>query len=126
MFSDVLEYYWYSSIGIRVLFLSFRISYPFSITHTNCPTAKFVSATDLVCKILTFLGNAWLYKNRLCTSLWFSNELNIKVLIVLALQFYCHFSTAVTFRTLYCLFGIAVLSIYVIFWLSLCFALTLK
>jgi len=76
--------------------------------------------------MLTSLGNALIYKNRFYTNLWLSNELIIKVLIVLALQFYCYFSTAVTFSMLYCLFGIAILSIYVIFLLFLYFALTLK
>jgi hypothetical protein len=37
-----------NATDIRVLLLSFRISSPFSITRTNFPTAKFVSATNLV------------------------------------------------------------------------------
>ena len=77
-------------------------------------------------KMLTSLGNTWLYKNRFCTNLWLSNEFIIKLLIVPAFQIYCYFSTAFTFSMLYCLFGIAVLSIYVIFLLFLSFALTLK
>jgi hypothetical protein len=36
--------------GIRVLPLNFRISSHFSITRTNYSSAKFVSATNLVCK----------------------------------------------------------------------------
>jgi len=39
-----------STTGIRVLPRSFRIPSPFSITHTNYSSAKFVSATNLVCK----------------------------------------------------------------------------
>jgi len=80
----------------------------------------------LCAKMLSSLRNAWLYKNRFCTNLWLSNEFIIKLLIVPAFQFYCYFSTVVTFSMMYCLFGIAVLSICVIFLLCLCFALTLK
>ena len=36
--------------GIRVLPRNFRSSSPFSITRTNCSSAKFISATNLVCK----------------------------------------------------------------------------
>ena len=59
-------------IGFRVLPRNHRISSPFSVTSNNSPSASFVSVTNLVWKVFTFLGNSWLPENRFCAYLYHS------------------------------------------------------
>jgi hypothetical protein len=55
--------------GIRGRHRNFRNSSLFAVNRTNSPSARFVSAASLVCKVIGILGNGLIHDNRFCSTL---------------------------------------------------------